>query len=457
MLWSTKPVTALAATLLLAACSSNDSGVDDAAVNADAAVLADAGTPTDGPLGGTDAAVFDPGPEPTSPMTPVFGELTIIQLDVTSPTLTLGESAIIVGPDGTIALLDVGGVRHDDDVRDAVMELNTVHLTPANGYPARTALQVEWMIITHFHGDHVGSFEDLMVTASSPLTITKGIVHRGFVDLGAAMNEGHYETFCTAMRGSLTSVDVPLCETSETPSCVFGNLTGAHAATGCPGLHVGDLDDPADDTAGAPTFLDLGGGARLTLVAANAHVSNGTSAVAAPAFGHSDGNQENARSLAGVISHGDFRYHFGGDMTGAGTTAAPDIESHLINVAGATFYGALGVDVAHVHHHVRRTSSNATLIDGLAPNDGKSRNAVGGISAGHANSPHLETLEAWAGNNRLRDGRIWVTRVATLGDTHARQVEADGNVIVQTIQAGLGYRVQAAGSALFSLPFESVR
>ncbi len=449
---------ALTATAILG-CSGGGSTTSDAATAPTPDALA---SPRDARVTdaqpATDAAAFDPGPEPTTVIQPKPGELTIIQLDL-PPGLTfrLGEAAIIVGPDGTIALLDMGNSVHDDEVRAAVIDLNTNRLTPANGFPARDERQVDWVIVTHVHGDHVGAFEKLFVNTSVPLDVRRGIVHRGFVDLGAGMNTGDYDAFCAGMRGTYASVDVPLCETTAMAPCSFGALAGAYEATGCPGLHVGDLSTAADDSAGAPSFIDLGGGARITLVAANGHVSNGTDAIAAAAFGHDDSNEENARSLAGIISFGSFRYHFGGDMTGSGATGQPDVESHLVTTAGATFYGARGVDMAHTHHHARRTSSNATLVNALAPEDGRSRNAIAGINAAHLNSPHAQVLAAWADNGRLGDGYFWVTKVATGGDTHARLIDADGPVVLQTVQGGRGYRVQAAGATLQSHAFQSVR
>lgn len=445
------------ACITLGACGGSSSGNDDA----NAVPVADAATIFDAAPAATDAAVaadaptFDPGPEPNAPITPVAGEITIIQLGLAG-TLH-GESAVIVGPDGTIALIDIGNSTHDDDVRDLIEELNTVHLTPANGFAAREARQVEWLIVTHFHGDHIGAFEDLMVDTAEPLSITEGIVHRGFVDVGDGMNTGDYETMCAAMRGMYESLDAPLCEAASAPSCVYADVADPHRATGCPGLHVGDLSDPSDDAAGAPTYISLGGGARITLIAADNFASNGDGAVEGTPFDHGDNNHENARSIAGVITYDRFSYHFGGDMTGEGTATEPDVETLLATNAGPAFYGALGVDVAHIHHHVRNTSSNETFVDLLAPNDGMSRNAIGGISPIHFNSPHQETLDVWADDSRLGDGYIWVTAVATSGDDHARLIDADGPVIVQTIQSGLGYRVQAAGDTLFSAPYRSVR
>jgi hypothetical protein len=438
----------------VAACGGSSNAADDAGVVSDASSEPDAPAIGDA-APSSDAPPFDPGPEPVVPITPVAGEVTIVQLGLAGALH--GEAAIVIGPDGTIALIDIGNSNHDDDVRDAVEELNTVHLTPANGFAARAPLQVEWLIATHFHGDHIGAFEDLLIDTAEPLQITEGIVHRGFVDLGAGMNTGDYETICAAMRGMYLQVDTPLCETASAPTCVYGDLVDAHRATGCPGLHVGDLSEPADDSDGEPTYIDLGSGARITLVAANNFVSNGNNPVEGAQFGHDDNNHENARSMAGVITHGRFSYHFGGDMTGEGTATEPDVETHLATNSGPAFYGSLGVDVAHIHHHVRNPSSNATIVDVLAPNDGLSRNAVGGISPIHVNSPHQETLDVWGNDDRLGDGYIWLTAIATGGDSHAAMLDADGPVIVQTIQAGLGYRVQDAGDTLFSAPYRSVR
>ena len=49
-----------------------------------------------------DGAPFEPGPEPTERIAPVPGEVTIIQLDL--PGSGLGESAVVVGPDGSLRL-----------------------------------------------------------------------------------------------------------------------------------------------------------------------------------------------------------------------------------------------------------------------------------------------------------------------------------------------------------------
>lgn len=399
--------------------------------------------------GGTgDAGSFDAGPRsfdggtsfdgggpvdaglPTDALLPQPGEVSVVQLSL--PALDfgfsppLGEAAVIVGPDGTLALLDVGNVMHADDVRDYIRWLNEDVLTPERGYPPRAPLQVEWIVLTHFHSDHIGAFERLVVD-SPPLVGTLGVVHRGFVGLGPSITENDYEEVCNALRGALSDVDIPLCVPEVPPPCDADAFASTYPAANCDAL---------------PFEFSVGEGATIRISAASGHVSDGAENTLLT-FGVDDNNQENARSLAGTLSFNAFRYHFGGDLTGSGAPTEPDVESLLVEIAGPSEYGALGVDVAHAHHHARRTSNNATLVDALTPADGRARNVVAGINPAHLGSPHSEVLSTWADDNRLSGGRFWTTHVTIGGAEHPLLEDADGNVIVQTFDGGRRYWMQA--------------
>lgn len=291
--------------------------------------------------------------DPLGGAVPVPGELTIVQLDLPIGTnLERGESALVVGPDGTRVLIDVGDEHHDDQIRDAIAALP--------GEPA-----VDWVILTHFHGDHIGAFTHL------DLPIRRGVIHRGFVDLGDGMKASAFEAVCKSLRGDLAALDHPLCETAETRARCDGSARAT--AIACPG--VGEV-------------LPLGAGATLTIAAANGFVFDG--AVARPPatrFGVDANNEENARSVVGVITHGDFRYHFGGDLTGSGKSDEPDIESRLLDES--PLYRDR-FSVVHAHHHARDTSSNARFVAATAPFD-----VTAGINAGYVGSPHADVESAW--------------------------------------------------------------
>lgn len=406
--------------LVVCACAGQPAAVDAGAPDAGPVNLVDAGAMPDG---GDDAGSppFDAGTEPTTPLRPVPGELTLIQLDLPAGLGAIGESALVIGPTGTTVLIDVGNGSHDDDLRDALTAL---------GLP----LAVDWIVLTHFHGDHIGGLSDLL-TGAQPLTVRRGIVHRGFVDLGAGSAENDVTALCNLLRApSRMALDVPLCEAAVTAPC--SGWTQQYPATGCPGLS---------------RVIDLGGGATLRFIAADARVETD----AAPAFPNDTTNQENARSIVGLIEYGAFRYHFAGDLTGAGTAAEPDLETFVVTKA-AQRYGSLGVDVTHVNHHARNTSSNAAFTAKLAPADGRPRNLVAGINGAYLGSPQAEPLTAWLDGNRLAGGSLWATEVATGGASHASLLDAKAQVIVQTVQGGAGYRVQAARATPLSQAFRSV-
>ncbi|MBX7192060.1 MAG: MBL fold metallo-hydrolase [Sandaracinaceae bacterium] len=420
------------------------------------APASDARAALDAPRASDDAgAGSDAGPTPTTILEPAPGEVTILQIDLPVGLVPqLGEAAILVGPDGTMVLMDVGNSGHDDDVRAIVEELNTRWITPARGFPrARGRREVDWIVVSHFHSDHIGGFQDLL-TGGSAVDVTRGVVHRGLVDVGAGVTESDYVAMCDLLTGTLSHLDVRLCAGASAGACSVSAAT--NPATACDGLFVGELGEPSDDAAHAPSYLDLGGGARMEFLGADGWMSDGTHATALP-FGTTDSNEENARSLVTLVKHGSFRYHWGGDLTGSGDPGQPDVESHLATIAGAAYYGPLGMDVIHAHHHVRRTSSNATFVDLTAPMDGRDRNVIGGVNGAYLGSPYAEVLGRWADGARLGEGGIWLTDSATGGASHASLVVAGAAVIVQTTGGGTGYWVQAASDTPTTRGFRTVR
>lgn len=220
------------------------------------------------------------------------GELTLIQLDERG---WIGESMLVVGPDGTAVLIDAGNDRHGDD--------NAAALEQVTG-----SSQLAAVVLTHFHADHIGGLPALIEAGVQ----VDQIVDRGDVDLGA-VSEPEFS--------QLRELEVP---------------------------HVGLCDEGGCDL---PWSMELGEGAVLEILAANGTIGDER----LPGELADDHQGENGRSLVGQVRWGDFSYLFSGDLSG-GVRGTPDVEGFLAPLLVEA--GVEPVDLLHLGHHGIRTSSN---------------------------------------------------------------------------------------------------
>ncbi|MFN7145431.1 MAG: MBL fold metallo-hydrolase, partial [Myxococcota bacterium] len=320
------------------------------------------------------------------------GELYIEQIGLGAGTI--GEAALLVGPEGTAVLLDVGNDAHADAVAEAVER-------------ATGSRRVDWIVLTHFHADHVGGMDDLGVE------VTRGVVTRGDLDRTDDANADEWDEV-TALRAVLPFVD--LCE-------------GEGVATGCPGLAGPGVSE-------GPGVLALGEGAELRVLVADGFTVTDTGVAA---FGEL-GADENARSLGGIVRWGDFVYWWGGDLTGGGK-GTPDVEGWLAGVLPADALPPEGVDVAHLHHHGISSSTSAAWAARLFPGDTHGAAIVGATGA-YLDAPSDEAL-ATVGP-RLGDGLVWATENGWTATTDDRLHVAHGSVVVRVAADG-AWRVEGGG------------
>lgn len=319
--------------------------------------------------------------------------------------VALGEATLGQLPDGTRFAIDVGNDSHSDDLVDAIDDLfGERHL--------------DVVFLTHHHADHEDGLEDLLAAVDVDL-----VVHRGFTDRTAAANDTTMARLCDARR------DVAMLEVCESASGGCDAVASTAAAVACAGLDrvFGTSGDDASDEAGNEE--DSTG--TITIVGANGWTADRRYEIDHGPLLHDDSNGENARSLVLRLDHGPFRAVFAGDLTGGGSDTDP-IEAFYVDALPD-----LGpVDVLHLSHHGRDTSSSARWLAAMVPDDDRPRVATAGISTAHVGSPHQSVIDAVA--PRVVDGGLFVTRVAPGGSSDV--VDADGGTIRVRTEAG-GHRV----------------
>ncbi len=397
----------------------------------------------DAPGGGADATGNDGGGDATSSDGGSAGlELVIEQISIVD-ALYSGESALVIGPDGTSVLIDVGRSNSAPQVREAIDR-------------RIGSREIDWLVLTHYHVDHIAAVDNLFSAGDEQITINRGVITRGLNDVGADIVDNNgFEDFCALHESATWAGKIfDLCSGPSNAPC-DGTTTGnPWTASACAGLTRGDLEDPGDDDQGRPSYLDLGGGARLTIYHGNGRLVQNGGVVSAEAegvvIGYGDTENENGRSLGGTIRWGDFNYVFAGDLTGAGAKEVPDVEGFIAarsagivdGAGGAALIPPGGLDVAKLSHHGLRSATQQPWADWLFPADGEDRNAVvggSGISTGY--SPSQNVVDRIG--PRVGSGHIWVTHPGLLAGGHDRRLDANGAVVIEVTDSGDQYQMFA--------------
>jgi len=420
--------------VLWPACSkdkkdSND--IDDAGSDSDADTDSDSGVDGDSDTDSDSDTATESDDEP-------FGEIIIEQIYFSG--MNMGEAILIVGPDGTSVLVDAANDSQSSSVFEAVER--------------RTgARAVEWVVITHYHNDHVGGFDNLFVASAingnDPLIVTRGVVTRGFVDVAedTIAVEDFLELCGVLASEEWAPLRFDLCSAPSEMACGGGSGGAPWPAEGCPGLTLGDLGDPADDGDGLLTYLALGGGARLYLYQADAHIAASGAVISAEDEGLPVGwgatEPENARSVGGALRWGDFTWTFNGDTP----ADDPAMEGLIAGLADGISSGGSGpplipegdADVVHLGHHGLASSTGQPWVDWLFPEDGRDRNAVIGATGLYYHSPAQEVLDRVG--PRVGEGRIWTTALGILPGSHEKLIVADGAVVTRIATGGASYEM----------------
>jgi hypothetical protein len=431
---SCRAVLVVSALLALHTSACSKDGSDG---NYDGGSDADTDTDVDSDADGGSDSDADTDTDTDTEETP-FGEVVIEQIYF--PGTVIAEAILVVGPDGTSALIDTANDGQSAEVFEAVER-------------RLGARAVDWVVITHYHNDHIGGFDNLFVASAvngyDPIAVTRGVVTRGFVDVADdTITVQDFLELCGVLASEeWAALRFDLCSATSEMPCGGGSAGVPWPADGCPGLLLGDLGDPADDGDGLLTYLALGGGARLYLYQADGRVAASGGVISADdeglAIGWGATDPENARSVGGALRWGDFTWTFNGDTPAAAPAMEGFIVEHADGIAasasGPALIPASDADVVHLGHHGLPSATGQSWVDWLLPDDGGDRNAEIGGAGLYYHSPAQEVLDRVGA--RVGEGRIWTTALGLLPGSHEKLIVADGAVVIRVVDGGASYEM----------------
>jgi beta-lactamase superfamily II metal-dependent hydrolase len=348
-------------------------------------------------------------------------------LDIHQISTGRGNAALVIMPDGTTMLIDVGtatapfsDARPDDSRSPAAWIAWYIDRVLPVSLPRR----LDYALITHFHADHVGGIREL-----ARLVPIKKIIDRGWPDYN--------------YPAPLTDVIVQDYRRFIEPGIANHSLTVER-------IRVGRADQlvPVLDTGSYPTF-------EIRNVAANGEVWTGQGTATAARFPqvmapNTDIPWENISSIGIRIRFGRFDFLTAGDAYGMSDPGMPewvDIETPIARAIGQT-------DVHIVNMHGSITVENPFFLTTL-----RSRVIIiPSWSATHPSADVLKRVMAPLAYPGPRDIFATVLREPTRISIGPRseQIKGIGHIAVRVDASGATYRVVVVDDSSETLTVKSV-
>ncbi len=234
-------------------------------------------------------------------------------LKIYIPTIGQGDATLIVLPNGKTMLIDAG--PPDAGPQGLLPLLEELQIT-----------RLDALLITHYDDDHLGGVPALLAGKDGTLGTEDDI--RPALDLDRGGTPWDNSPGLDPYLGSLTTLNIPR-NTLE------------------PGERL-ILDSEVEIQCVAVNGIVFGKDKSTHTVDLTPNTYSG---------------QENASSIALLITYKDFRYLTAGDLTGGGSLdgfLTPDVETLLADAVGK-------VNVVHVNHHGSLSSSNPYFVETTAP------------------------------------------------------------------------------------------
>lgn len=353
-------------------------------------------------------------------------------LDIHHIDTGVGNATFVLGPDGTTLLIDCGATRGGAPASTPLRPNDT---RSAGEWVARYALRharaagrsnLDYMIATHVHPDHVGS--PLARDRQSP----DGYVLTGLSEVDTLM-----PAEVVVDRGFPHYSSLPLIDAPFAANHVAWLNARVQAGRRVEQVAVGSSRQIRTRRAGAFNVRFVGGNGRVSTGPEGAW----RNLLAPKASWTPEATpDENHMSIAMVLAFAEFRYFAGGDLTGDthdGAVPWLDVETPIVSAVGR-------VDVAAANHH--------GYFDACGPEFARVLDADSYVvQAWHATHPAMPSLQrmlnAWKGR-RTRD--VFITRLdpasrAVNGRFLSQVRSVEGHVVIRVDQGGK-YRIYVTDS-----------
>jgi glyoxylase-like metal-dependent hydrolase (beta-lactamase superfamily II) len=328
-----------------------------------------------------------------------------------------GNAALVVFPDGTTMLVDAGAAGDGQAMADTDPRPNATRTAGAwiaDYLLSQGITRLDYMVLTHYHADHIGGIND--VAARIPITT---VIDRGREYLPPADDDPAFKTYRAFLQARRAR------------------------GTASEAIRVGRADQIVlrRDRAAFP-------GVEVRNVAANGEVWSGRGDEVTRIFpplaslSADDRPSENMCSIGLRLRDGRFDLFTGGDMPGvpdAGAPAWQSVESAVARAIGPT-------DVHVANHHGSIDPESGIFLSAL-------RSAVIILPSWSPTHPSQDALKRMMAS-RLYPGPhdifATVLRAPTKASIGARadQLKADhGHIVVRVAPGGDSYRVYVLDDA----------
>ncbi len=283
-----------------------------------------------------------------------------------------GDAALYILPDGTTFLLDAGELPpepsprrtapHPDGSRPAY---EWIARYVQRFSPAVSQRKLDYALITHFHGDHYGSYYEGVPVSANGKYFKSGITGVGDeIQIRKMIDRGYpdykYPPRMGALRAARGSTEV-----AEARGIMnYWNFLDYHMRHS--GMKVEALRAGRNDQIVLVNKPDKFPSFKVQNIKANGTMWTGLGSDTFEHFGPRPDTMEtseNQLSMAIRIEYGKFRYYTGGDCPSIAGRGEPEWHDVGTNVAKAVGE----VDVAVMDHHGNRDSHNEFNVSTLKP------------------------------------------------------------------------------------------